>query len=99
MYLLISRLSFIVRMYVCYWTIEQYPIFENPTIQSVFWEILSVYTILWFIAYFITGIIVRRTSIIWGVSRSIIYFLVYLVLVGIIYIILFVLTKTNMLPF
>jgi len=36
MYLLISRLSFIVRAYVCYWTIEQYPIFENTTIQWMF---------------------------------------------------------------
>lgn len=97
MYILISRLSFIIRFYVCYITIEQYPIFQDPSINWIVWQIVSIYTILWIITYTIVWNISARTRVSWT-EKSIVYFFIYLGFVVIVYVILFLLTALKILP-
>ncbi len=98
MYPIISRLSFIIRIWICYMTIEQFPIFANKTIEWIFGQIISIYTILWLICYIIVGIISDKHTVKGPTQRSIIYFCLYLILVVVSWLILWVLTKLGILP-
>lgn len=98
MYTIISSLSYIIRFFVCYITIEQYSIFQDKTITWILWQTISIYTILLAITYPIVWNIATQNGIKGWTEKSIIYFCIYMILVAILYFILFILTSINILP-
>lgn len=92
MYPIVSILSFIARIYLCYVTIEQLPIFANESINFVFGQVVSIFTIFRLICYPIVGEIASKFSIQSATAKSILYFLLYLPLVGIYWTVLLLLT-------
>ena len=51
MYKTLSGLSFIVRAYLCYLTIDTIPIMEDEFLNTVLLETVSLYTILLLVTY------------------------------------------------
>lgn len=98
MYLLVSSASFIIRFWICYKTIEQFPLFENEGIQWIIGEIISIYTILKIICYGIVGRISWRMGIITPTWKSLLYFVLYLPLVAFFWLVLWMFTKIQILP-
>jgi len=98
MYQIISTISIIIRFILCWATIEKYPIFANENIQWIFWQIISIYTILRIITYSITNKKILKYWIKKSERKSAIYFIVYIPLIGITFWILRILTKTHILP-
>lgn len=96
MYPIVSGISFIIRAYLCYCTIDNIPILENPIYNNILLEVVSLYTILWAISYFITGKFYDSGSN--PTLGSIIYFFIYIVALGIMYLIMLLLTALNILP-
>ena len=92
MYQLVSALSFIARIYLCYVTIEQLPIFANGSINWVFGQIISIYMIFRLICYPIVGRISQSVGIESAVAKSVLYLIVYLPLIGIYWLLLLLLT-------
>lgn len=96
MYQLFSLISFLIRAYLCYCTIDNIPILANPLLDNILGEVISLYTILWAISYFIVGRFYDKGSNpILGVTF---YFIVYIVVLGIVYLILLFLTFIGVLP-
>lgn len=96
MYKLISGISFLIRVWLCYNTIDNIPILSNPIANSILLEVFSLYTILMVISRKIVGISYKFGDA--PVIGAILYFFVYLVNLGIMYIIMIVLTKIGVLP-
>lgn len=92
MYPIVSTLSLLARFYLCYITIEQLPIFANDTTNWVLGQVLSAYTIFRLICYPIVGVISSRLEIRSATAKSVMYFLLYLPLVGVYWVILLLLT-------
>lgn len=92
MYPIASSLSFIARVWLCYATIESLPIFSNEAMDWVFGQIVSIYTIFRIICYPIVGVISDRLDINSATIKSVIYFILYIPLVGIYWLILLLLT-------
>lgn len=96
MYKLVSSISFLIRVWLCYNTIDNIPIFANPIANSILLEVISLYTILMLISRKIVGIYYKSGEApIFGV---ILYFIIYLINLGIMYMIMIVLTKIGLLP-
>ena len=96
MYQLLSIISFFIRAYLCYCTIDNIPILANPILNSILGEVISLYTILWAISYFTVGRFYDKDSDpLLGVS---LYFIVYVVILGITYLLLLLLTFIGVLP-
>lgn len=99
MYQVVSSLSLIVRSWICYITIETLPIFANEAIEWVFGQIISIYVIFRLICYPIVGVLSRRMRIESSTAKSIIYSILYILLAGICWAILLILTHvTGALP-
>ena len=98
MYQLISSLSFIIRAYLCYITIDTVPIISNPLIQYLLAEIVSLYTILWAFSYVTNGLLIEKYNIHSETARAIFYFGIYLVYLFVMYGILELLTWMNIIP-
>ena len=96
MYKLISGISFLIRAWLCYNTIDNIPILANPIANSILLEVISLYSILMLISRKNVGISYKSGDA--PVIGAILYFLVYLVNLGIMYIIMIVLTKIGILP-
>lgn len=96
MYYFISNVSHLFRAYLCYLTIDGLSIFENALLNNIFLEVFSLYTLLWFISRIEVGIFYSRGEN--PAKGSIMYFFVYLVNLGILYLIMLVLTKVGVLP-
>lgn len=97
MYKLLSSLSFLVRFWLAYVTIENVSIFKSE-ILSYFWsEVFSIYTILMVISRFITGKFYSKNSMPSSIG-VIIYFFVYCILLFIYWLLLLLLTKFGILP-
>lgn len=92
MYPIVSTASILARFYLCYITIEQLPIFANGNINFVFGQVISIYTIFRLICYPIVGAIASKFSIQSATAKSILYFLLYLPLVGLYWVVLLLLT-------
>jgi hypothetical protein len=92
MYPLVSTLSLIARFYLCYVTIEQLPIFANDTTNWVIGQIISIYTVFRLICYPIVGVISSRLEIRSATAKSILYFLLYIPLMGVYWVVLLLLT-------
>ena len=91
-------LSWITRWVICYFTIETTPIFKNSFIAYGLDQIISLYTILWFISYSIVGNVFhyRRGSD--PVLGVILYAIVYIPLSLLTWGILAVMTALGVLP-
>lgn len=96
MYQLISGVSFIIRAYLCYITIENVPILANPFANSILWEVIPFYTVLMIISRSIVGLFYSKGEA--PTLGAILYFFVYLVVLGITYIVMLLLTKFGILP-
>lgn len=97
MYKLFSSISYIVRFYLAYLTIEKVSIFKS-TIANYFWgEVVSIYVVFMVISYFITGLFYEKDSMPAEIG-VIIYFLVYCVILFFYWLILLLLTSIGILP-
>lgn len=96
LYKIISLISFAIRSYLCYLTIDNIPIFENHLLNSMFLEVCSLYTILMIVSRLEVGIFYSKGEA--PVLGSIMYFGVYLFNLGILYLVMLGLTKIGVLP-
>lgn len=96
MYQLLSLFSFLIRAYLCYCTIDNIPILANPILNSILVEVISLYTILWAISYFVVGRFYDKGSE--PLLGVILYFIVYIIILGITYLLLLLLTFFGILP-
>lgn len=96
MYQLTSGASFILRAYLCYKTIENVPILANSFANGILWEVIPFYTILMVISRSIVGLFYSKGEA--PTLGAIAYFFVYLVILGITYIVMLLLTKFGILP-
>lgn len=96
MYQIVSTLSFIIRFCICYKTIESIPILANPIANDILWEVIPFYTILMLMSRSIVGLFYNKGEA--PTLGAIMYFFVYLVILGIVYIIMLLLTIVGILP-
>ena len=96
MYQLLRVISFFIRAYLCYCTIDNIPILANPILNSILGEVISLYTILWAISYFIVGKFYDKCSN--PLLGVILYFIVYIIILGITCLLLLLLTFFGILP-
>ena len=96
MYKILSVVSFCIRAYLCYRTIDNIPILANPLYNNILLEVISLYTILWAISYFTVGLFYDSgDEPILGVF---LYFVVYVVFLGLMYLLMLFLTFIGILP-
>lgn len=96
MYKLVSSISFLIRAWLCYNTIDNIPILANPIANSILLEVISLYTILMLISRKIVGTTYNAGEA--PTFGAILYFFVYLINLGIMYLIMILLTKIGILP-
>lgn len=96
MYELVSGISFFIRAYLCYITIDNIPILANPIANSILLEVFSLYTILMLISRSIVGMFYEKGDA--PVFGAIAYFFVYIVCLGVKYEMMVILTEINILP-
>lgn len=96
MYKLVSSISFLIRAWLCYNTIDNIPILANPIANSILLEVISLYTILMLISRKIVGTTYNTGEA--PTFGAILYFFVYLINLGIMYLIMILLTKIGILP-
>ena len=94
----ISAISYAVRFYICYATIEATPIFKDEGFTWLFWQIIPIYTLFYIISYNIIGAMGYRSGDA-PVCAIILYVLVYIPLALLTWLALLALTKTGVLPF
>jgi len=83
MYKILSELSLLLRMYLCYLTIDNIPILKNDLWNYILLEVISLYTILRIITYFEVGTFYKKGED--SEFGVIAYFFVYLINLGIMY--------------
>ena len=98
LYRLTSSASLLARIYFCYLTIEQFPIFDSLIQNWLFGLVVPVYGIFLCICYPVTGYISGRFGIQSPTARSIIYFMVYVPAATLYWLILLLMTKMQILP-
>lgn len=96
MYPIISLISFCIRAWLCYNTIDNIPILSNQIANSILLEVVSLYTILMVISRAIVGIFYKRGEA--PVFGAIAYFFIYIINLGIMYLLMLILTKVEILP-
>lgn len=96
MYKLISAISFIIRAYLCYCTIDKIPILENPIANTILLEVISIYTILMIVSRGTVGIFYTKGEN--PTFGAIAYFFIYLIYLAITYLMLLGLTLLRILP-
>ena len=97
LYIFVSTFSFIIRSILCYFTIDKIPIFRNHIANSLFLEVLSLYTLLMIISRSIVGIFYGKGEN--PVLGSLEYFIVYIIILGIVFVVMTLLTIIGILPF
>lgn len=97
-YKIAKLLSWIIRWVICYFTIETTPIFENSFVAYGVDQIISLYTILWFISYSVVGGIFRYERGSDPVLGVFLYAIVYIPLALIAWGVLALLTVVGVLP-
>lgn len=98
MYPLVSFISFFIRAGICYLTIETVPIFQNAYIGWVFGQVVSIYSILWLISYFIVGNVFEYRRGDAPALGAVLYFVIYIPLSLMLWLLLWILTMVNILP-
>lgn len=100
LYSLISLISIAIRYFLCFFTIERFPIFESEAAQTL-WSALFgwvIYAVFQGICYPLVGTISRKYQIHSSAFRSLLYFLLYIPLVLIAWVVLLLLTRFHVLP-
>ena len=97
-YPIVSGLSFLIRAYLCYLTIEQIPIIDNPVLSYLIGEIISLYSILWIFSYFTNSVIINKYDIRSSTARACCYFPIYMVYLAVLYGVLVILSVVGVLP-
>lgn len=97
MYKLLSSLSYIIRFWLAYVTIEKISIFKSDIINYFWGEVFSIYTILMIISYFITSKFYSKKDMPSSIG-VIIYFFIYCILLFLYWLILLFLTWIGILP-
>ena len=97
-YKIVRSISQLLRFCLCYATIEQLPLFANEGATWLFGQIISIYTIFRLICYPTVGVLSRKWGIENPIARSIMYFIMYLPLIGIYWVVLRLLTWIGILP-
>lgn len=83
-------------MYFCYLTIDNIPILKNELLNYILLEFISLYVILRVITYFeVSKFYDKDDNPLIGV---IVYFIIYIINLGIMYAIMLLLTKVGILP-
>lgn len=95
-YQLVSGFSFLIRAWLCYHTIDNIPILKNPIANNMLLEIISLYTILMVISRLEVSIVYKKGSA--PTLGAILYFFIYLINLGIMYIVMSGLTAVGILP-
>ena len=96
MYKVLSELSFLIRCYLCYLTIDSIPILKSESLNYILLEVISLYTILRIITYLEVGSFYTKGE---NTSFGVIsYFFIYIINLGIMYGIMLILTKLSILP-
>lgn len=96
MYKIVSLISFLIRAWLCYNSIDNIPILKNHIANNILLEVISLYTILMLISRAIVGTFYKKGEA--PIFGAVAYFFVYLVNLGIMYGIMLVLTKIGILP-
>ena len=96
MHKILSELSFLIRMYLCYLTIDKIPILSNQLLNYILLETISLYTILRLISYYEVNRMYNGE--VETISGTITYFFVYIFNLGIMYVLLLLCTKIGLLP-
>lgn len=92
MYSIVSTISILLRFLICYFTIEQSPIFANQGVEWLFGQIVSIYAIFRLICYPIVGNLATKYDIESSTAKSVMYFFLYLPVAGVYWIVLLLLT-------
>lgn len=96
MYKIVSLISFLIRAWLCYNSIDNIPILKNHIANNILLEVISLYTILMLISRAIVGTFYKKGEA--PIFGAVAYFFVYLVNLVIMYGIMLVLTKIGILP-
>ncbi len=96
MYELVKLISFVIRSYLCYFTIDNIPILADPIANTILLEVISMYTILMIITRKTVGKFYTKGEN--PTLGAILYFVIYLIYLGIAYAILLGLTWFKILP-
>lgn len=99
MYKIISSGSLIIRVLIYNFTIAKIDIFNNVLIAEIFDNWIAFPTVLWFLSYFTNRIIIFKYDIDDSSLRSVLYFFIWTGYWLIYYVILWLLTKTGIIPF
>ncbi len=97
MYKLLSSLSYIIRFWLAYVTIEKVSIFKSDIINYFWGEVFSIYTLLMIISYFITSKFYSKNDMPSSIG-VIIYFFIYCILLFLYWLVLLFLTWIGILP-
>lgn len=97
MYQIVSGISFLIRAYLCYLTIDNIPIFENHLMNNLFFEAFSFYTLL---------LIISRITVSFFYVKGVdspykgcgLYFVIYIAYMLILFFIISLLTFFRVLP-
>lgn len=96
MYKFVSAISFLIRFYLCYCTIDKISILKNPWLNSILLEVILIYTILMVVTRATVGIFYTKGEN--ATFGAIAYFFIYLIYLSITYLILLGLTWLKILP-
>lgn len=95
-YKIVSKISYAIRFYICFITIEAVPIFKSDLVGLIAGQVFPTYGILMLISYAIVGIIYERGSApVFGVIS---YFVMYIPLALLLWGVLLSLTFLKILP-
>ena len=97
MYKLFSKISYAIRFYICFITIEAVPIFKSNLVGLIFGQVFPMYVILMLISYTTVSLIYERGSA--PALGVILYAVVYIPLALLLWGILSLLTFIGILPF
>lgn len=97
LYFFVSTISFIIRSFLCYISIDTIPIFRNHIVNNIFLDFFSLYTLLMIVSRNIVGIFYCKGEN--PVIGSIDYFVVYIVVLGFLFVVMTLLTFVGIMPF
>ena len=96
MYRFIRLISFFIRAYLCYCTIDKIPILANPIANSILLEVVSIYTVLMLISRATVGTFYKKGEN--PTFGAVAYFIIYIVYLGITFGLMLLLTHLKVLP-
>ena len=96
MYQIVSTISLLIRIYLCYLTIDKIPIFKDVLSNFLFLNIFSLYIILMIISRAIVDTFYDRGDA--PTFGAIAYFVIYVIVLAVMYLIMLFLTNIGVLP-